>query len=291
MSESNKKSDGLRQRAITATFIVIVMLICLYFQWTFELLFLFITAGCAWELLTMTIERDPFFTLRRVIGTIFCITPFLVSFYLFYLNDADANATLAYWFLPFIAMIFLSFFLLMAFEMFTNSERPLQNMAYIFFAFIYIGLSLPMVHVLAWHSGKFEPYIVLGMVTLNWLNDTGAYIVGSRNGKTPLFTRISPNKTWEGMFGGLLWCLLTGVAMNYILPTSLSLGNWLIMALLVSVFGIIGDLVESMMKRAVGVKDSGRLMPGHGGLLDRFDAFIFAIPFVTVYLLFWVVNF
>jgi phosphatidate cytidylyltransferase len=280
-----------RKRAITATFIVIVMLVCLYFEWTFELMFLFITAGCAWELLTMTIERDRFFTTRRIIGTFFCSVPFLVSFYLFYINDRDANAVISYWFLPFLAIFFLSLFLVMVFEMFTNSERPFQNMAAIFFALIYVGLSLPMVHVLAWHSGKFQPYIILGIVTLNWLSDTGAYVVGSKRGKTPLFTRISPNKTWEGFRGGLIWCMLTGVALNFILPTSLSLLHWVVLALIVSLFGAIGDLVESMMKRAVGAKDSGNLMPGHGGLLDRFDAFLFALPFVTVYLLFVVMNF
>ena len=119
---------------------------------------------------------------------------------------------------------------------------------------------------------------------MTWANDVGAYFVGSKFGKTKLFPRISPKKTWEGSFGGVMMTFLTGWLLSlYIIE--LNLKDWLILALIVSIFGSIGDLVESMLKRSVGVKDSGTILPGHGGFLDRFDAFIFLLPFAACYLL------
>ena len=129
----------------------------------------------------------------------------------------------------------------------------------------------------------FSPNIVAGILFLTWANDSFAYIVGSKIGKTPFFLRISPKKTWEGTIGGAVFCMLTaGIIAQFF--TQLSLLDWLVVGAIVAVFGTIGDLVESLLKRSVGVKDSGSFMPGHGGFLDRFDAFIFCIPFVYFYL-------
>ena len=129
----------------------------------------------------------------------------------------------------------------------------------------------------------FTPNIVAGMLFLTWANDSFAYIIGSKIGKTPFFLRISPKKTWEGTIGGAVMCLLTSAIIAQFF-TQLSLTNWVIIGAIIAVFGTIGDLVESLLKRSVGVKDSGSFMPGHGGFLDRFDAFIFCIPFVYFYL-------
>ncbi|TAK40283.1 MAG: phosphatidate cytidylyltransferase, partial [Saprospiraceae bacterium] len=121
---------------------------------------------------------------------------------------------------------------------------------------------------------------------LTWMNDTGAYIIGSLFGKHLLFSRISPKKTWEGTFGGIAITFLVAF-LFCVFTNELRFRDWIILGAIVSIFGSVGDLVESMLKRSVGVKDSGNLLPGHGGVLDRFDAFIFVLPFAAAYLL-WI---
>ena len=119
---------------------------------------------------------------------------------------------------------------------------------------------------------------------MTWANDTGAYLIGSQIGRTKLFPRISPKKTWEGSAGGVLVTFLAGYLLSRIF-SDISLVDWCVLAGIVSIFGSLGDLVESMLKRSLQIKDSGNLLPGHGGFLDRFDAFIFLLPFAAAYLL------
>ncbi|NNK87673.1 MAG: phosphatidate cytidylyltransferase, partial [Flavobacteriaceae bacterium] len=129
----------------------------------------------------------------------------------------------------------------------------------------------------------YKPQILLGSFILVWTNDSFAYLVGRTLGKQKLFPRISPNKTVEGFLGGLFFsCVASYFIAEY--SGSLSFNNWLILAIIVSVFGTLGDLVESKFKRQAGVKDSGIIMPGHGGLLDRLDSIIFATPFIYLFL-------
>lgn len=136
-----------------------------------------------------------------------------------------------------------------------------------------------------WYA-NIAPYnfhYVLGIILLIWASDTGAYLVGSLIGKNKLYERISPGKTWEGSVGSAI--LNLGCA--YVISTwytELALVHWMIISVLVSVFGTLGDLVESMLKRQAGVKDSGKIMPGHGGILDRFDSLLFVSPFIYAYL-------
>ncbi|MEO0775984.1 MAG: phosphatidate cytidylyltransferase, partial [Bacteroidota bacterium] len=125
---------------------------------------------------------------------------------------------------------------------------------------------------------------VFGLLLLTWSNDTAAYLVGSRIGKTPLFPRISPKKTWEGSLGGVVITFLIAFLISQWFREH-STKQWLVLAGIVAIFGSTGDLVESMLKRSENIKDSGNLLPGHGGVLDRFDAFIFLLPFATAYLL------
>lgn len=132
-------------------------------------------------------------------------------------------------------------------------------------------------------SEKFNAIILLGSFILVWVNDTFAYLVGSNFGKQKLFPSISPKKTVEGFLGGLFFaCIASSIIAHY--TDTLSFTNWLILSIIVSVFGTIGDLVESKFKRQANVKDSGVIMPGHGGLLDRFDSIIFAAPFIYLFL-------
>ena len=135
----------------------------------------------------------------------------------------------------------------------------------------------------------YNPQIIISIFILIWTNDTFAYIIGSKIGKTPLYPKISPKKTWEGTVGGAICCGLAAVLLSKFLigKDSHALGwfEYLMVGFIIGVFGTIGDLIESMFKRNAGIKDSGSFMPGHGGFLDRFDAFIFVIPMVFFYII------
>ncbi len=151
-------------------------------------------------------------------------------------------------------------------------------------AYIAIGLTASTVAYMVAVEG-FDFRVILVMFMMIWLNDTGAYCFGSMLGRHRLFERLSPKKSWEGFFGGLLCSVLTGVGAWYLLPQAqLPLWAWLVMGVLVTVFATWGDLFESLLKRNLGVKDSGNLIPGHGGILDRIDSLLFVAPMVMLML-------
>ncbi|MFT7451963.1 MAG: phosphatidate cytidylyltransferase [Patescibacteria group bacterium] len=258
--------SGLLQRGITAVFFVIVMI-----------------ALCLWEYLSMTLEmkggqaKDQF---RKIIALILGMIPFL-SVAISNLELVDDSLNL---FHILILVVFPTLFLLFIFELFSASKTPFANVAYIILGIVYIGIPFALLVLIAYRTGSFSTNIILGMLLLTWTNDTGAYLVGSQIGKTPLLPRISPKKTWEGSLGGVAVGLLVAYLLSLFFE-DLNLIEWIILAIIVVIFGSIGDLIESMLKRSRGVKDSGTLLPGHGGFLDRFDAFYFLIPFAAAYLL------
>ncbi len=152
--------------------------------------------------------------------------------------------------------------------------------------FIAIPLSLlPSIFIL---GEKFEtvtgPRLILMILIILWIYDTVAYIFGSVFGKHPLYKRLSPGKTWEGSLGGLVFGLATAFVISGYYP-AIHLFHWLVLATIIIIFGTLGDLCESMLKRNAGVKDSGSLLPGHGGILDRFDALFFTAPAIYFYII------
>lgn len=169
-------------------------------------------------------------------------------------------------------------------ELFTKNEAPLLSIACTIIIPFYIALPFSFLHYLAFYSGIYDYSLLIAFFMLIWANDSGAYLVGVNFGRTKLFERISPKKSWEGTIGGFVTTLLISWLISFYI-NSLSLGNWLIIGVIVSVMGTLGDLVESMLKRSVNVKDSGSILPGHGGILDRFDAVIFAAPMMCCYLI------
>jgi phosphatidate cytidylyltransferase len=148
-----------------------------------------------------------------------------------------------------------------------------------FSAFSRTGLDSIMPH----ESIVFSPGIVVGFFLLIWANDTGAYLSGISFGRHKLFERISPKKTWEGFIGGLILAVLVSWLVSGWLGV-VGKFNWVVIAALISIAGTYGDLVESMLKRSLGVKDSGKIMPGHGGFLDRFDSAIISFPLVYLFI-------
>lgn len=172
-------------------------------------------------------------------------------------------------------------------EIYRKKDNTFLSLSVLIFGLIYIAVPYSLSAFLVFpgaNNHQFTPGILLGLLTLIWLNDTGAYVFGMLFGKHRLFERISPKKSWEGAIGGTIVTIVLGYWMNFFAP-SLSRTDWIVLSALVSVFGIYGDLFESLLKRSAGVKDSGTLMPGHGGILDRMDSLLFIIPASVAYLM------
>ncbi|MET4105849.1 phosphatidate cytidylyltransferase [Hymenobacter sp. UYP22] len=163
---------------------------------------------------------------------------------------------------------------------------PFSNVGVALLGLLYVSLPMSLLNVVAFTETGYDYRRIFALLLLVWASDTGAYAAGKTFGKHKLAPKISPGKTWEGAVGGFLLTLAVGWALGYLLP-ELSLTYRLVAAGAVAVFGPLGDLAESMLKRSVGVKDSGRIMPGHGGLLDRFDAFLFILPVLALLQLLW----
>lgn len=163
-----------------------------------------------------------------------------------------------------------------------NQEiNPFANVGINLLGLLYVSLPMSLLNVVAFTETGYDYRRIFALLLLVWSSDIGAYAAGKTFGKNKLAPKISPGKTWEGAIGGFLLTLAMGWALGYLLP-ELSVTYRLVVAAVVAVFGPLGDLAESMLKRSVGVKDSGRIMPGHGGLLDRFDAFLFILPVLAL---------
>lgn len=266
---------------------------------TFYLLFALITAGCLWEFMGLMFAAEGnHLRWRKIAGTVLGMLPFLLygskMFGLFlplpqgalahpYLFVADMSGQASPILLA-IVLLLLLVFLLLLLELFLHSEQPFANIGHYLTGVVYIGVPFTLLIALSSGHDGYAPLRVFGLLLLTWTNDTGAYLVGSQIGKRPFFSRISPKKTWEGTLGGIV--LTFGVSLllaQWI--KDFSTAEWLLLAACVAVFGTLGDLVESMLKRSIHIKDSGSLMPGHGGLLDRFDSFIFVLPFAWFFLM------
>ena len=167
-------------------------------------------------------------------------------------------------------------------ELYRRQANPIADIGATLAGLFYVAFPLALMCHIPTMWGERQPVLMVYYLFMIWANDVFAYLVGMAVGRNPLFERLSPKKTWEGFFGGLVGAVLVGVIGSW--QVGGSPAAWIGFALVAAVTGVLGDLVESMFKRAAGVKDSGSIIPGHGGLLDRFDAMLLSAPFVTVYL-------
>ena len=193
-------------------------------------------------------------------------------------------------FLPYLLFIILT----MIAELYYKAPNPINNWAFTLFAQVYCAGSFSMLNFIGAEPGtpgvmSYTPLFIMAIFIFVWLDDTGAYLVGSLIGKRKLFERISPKKSWEGFFGGLILVLASSQAFAWFDP-EISRLNWLGLATTVVLFGTWGDLVESLLKRTLGVKDSGNILPGHGGMLDRFDSVMLAVPASYIYIELFIRN-
>lgn len=175
------------------------------------------------------------------------------------------------------------FYMLFLLELYQQGEAPFTKVAHTLLGIVYVGGTLSFFVSFGFVGGAYDWHIPFGIFLLIWASDTGAYFAGKAFGRTQLFERISPKKTWEGTVGGALFTLAAAGGMAHYF-SQLNLWQWLVLAAIIIVFGSYGDLIESLLKRSRNKKDSGFLLPGHGGFLDRFDSLLYASPFIAVFL-------
>ena len=267
------------QRAITGVIFVAVLIGCIIGgPLPFGILFCLISALATVEFCQLMNQQQGVH-INRNICTLGSITLFL-CFFFYGMNPAETNI-----FIPYLAILIYLFIS----ELYLKKENPINNWAYAMFSQLYVALPFALLNVLAFQTTPTETisqYLFifpLSIFIFNWMNDTGAYCTGVLFGKHPLFKRISPKKSWEGSIGGAVFCMAAAFALAHFFPIY-STGEWIGLSLTVVVFGTWGDLTESLMKRQLGIKDSGNILPGHGGILDRFDSAMLAIPAAVVYL-------
>lgn len=201
--------------------------------------------------------------------------------------DSVGVASLAFAWLGFPLILWLCIFIArMVMELYLKNEKPIQCLAISLMTQLYIGMPLA---IMTFIGNRFGLHLILAVFLMIWINDTGAFIVGSACGRNRLFERISPKKSWEGFFGGLAFNLLTGwlfaIGGGRFWDVDWGVPTWLLFGATVTVFATWGDLIESLVKRSLNIKDSGHLIPGHGGILDRIDSLLLVMPAVLIFLL------
>ena len=252
-------------------------------QWSFGALLLLILVGGQTEFYKLA--RETGLSPQRWMGLAVGVLLFALNFIVFRqfsrsVTDEAGGAVL--YLLLYIGLLLPTLFVC---ELFRRSATPLANLGATLLGVLYVAVPLSLllyVPVLA-GDGVWRPETVLCYIFIIWANDVFAYLVGMTFGRHRLCARLSPKKSWEGFFGGLAGAVVTGLAAAYALDANYWV--WGGLALVASLSGVAGDLVESMFKREAGVKDSGQVIPGHGGVLDRFDALLLSAPYVFLYLL------
>lgn len=267
-------------RTLTGIIIVAIQVLCTYLS-PFSLagLFLLFTALAVNEFLGILSKKATVEVNRPIIIVGSCYL-----FFAFWINSITKGEMLLL-FVPYLAFLLYCYIK----ELYNHSGNPITNLGAIMLSQMYIALPLSLINLLAFN--EFECFdtqapfyaIPLSIYIFIWINDTGAYLSGSLLGRHKLFPRISPKKSWEGSIGGALLTIIAAIVITRFY-TFLTLWQWIGMALIVVIFGTFGDLTESMIKRQLNLKDSGNILPGHGGILDRLDSMLLAIPAAVLYL-------
>lgn len=281
-----EKQKNLIVRSITGVLFVAVMVAGFLNPRAMILLFTLITGLTMWEYTGLVNDNAAYVQVNRFISTV-------AGVYLFIAVAAWRTGIVS----NFIVMVpyVLTIVYLLISELYANTKNAINDWAYTMFGQVYIAMGFSLINILAFEmapdgSGvSYDMLLPLSVFVFLWVNDSGAYCAGSLLGKHKLFPRISPGKTWEGSIGGGILVIIVAAIIGYLANKgaethTLSMVGWIGLGLVVVVFGTWGDLVESLFKRTLGVKDSGSILPGHGGMMDRFDSSLMAIPAAVVYL-------
>lgn len=280
-----EKQKNLIVRTITGVLFVAILVTCFLKPEAMVFLFALITGLTIWEFTGLVNEQEDVQTNRFIctaagVYLFLAVAGFCTGF------TPSQSFTPAVLFIPYLVTIIY----LIVSELFLMEKNPVHDWAYTMLSQMYIALPFSTINVLAFQetpNGPVYNYLLpLSVFIFLWVNDTGAYCTGSLFGRHKLFPRVSPGKSWEGSIGGAVFVIIAAIIISLLSGdgnTPLSIGVWIGLGLVVVVFGTLGDLVESLLKRTLGVKDSGNILPGHGGMLDRFDSSLMAIPASVVY--------
>lgn len=273
MTKTISKYNNLTQRIVTGVLGAagIITGVCVS-EYTYYLIFLII---CLFSLLEFykLVGLDGMLP-QKTFGTLCGVLIFTLSFLI-----EKRDISYRYYFLiyPLVSCIYMI-------KLYKKFERkPFTNIAFTFLGIFYVAVPFTLLNIAAFEDGIYNYQIVFGCLFILWASDTGAYFAGTFFGRRKLFERISPKKSWEGFFGGAALALIFAYGLSVYFH-SLILTQWLIVGLLIIVGGTFGDLVESLLKRSIEIKDSGNSLPGHGGFLDRFDGLLISAPFIVAYL-------
>ena len=267
------KYNNLTQRVITGAIGAGVIISGVYYsEWLFFAIFFFITIMTQLEFYQL-IFRDGYIPLK----TYGSVSGALIFTLFFFVERGDFPIQYLFLIFPLLSGIYL----IKLYK--KNEEKPFSNIAMTFLGIIYVAIPISLFSLVAFPvPGQYTHEIIIGIMFILWASDSGAYFAGSRFGKRKLFERISPKKSWEGSLGGAVLAFTVAYILSQYFQTLTQL-EWFVVTGLIIVSGTYGDLVESLFKRSIQIKDSGTTLPGHGGFLDRFDSLLIAIPFIITY--------
>lgn len=258
----------LTTRALTGVIFLVLMISGIYFSyWSAFILFLIITSLGTLEFLSLNPEKMTLF--KKLVA--FILNGILMS-------GLVVSSELYSYDVLGIAIILFSFSILFSL-LFASQRKSLNDWSSVFFSFVYVTFPFLALFSLGFSYGEYQFNSILAVFIILWCSDTGAYMFGKFLGKHKFLPEVSPKKTWEGFVGGAVISILAAFILYYKGWISFQI-PWYALALLISIFGAFGDLFQSQLKRLKGVKDSGNLMPGHGGILDRFDGLLFCVPII-----------
>lgn len=282
--EKKSKLSNLITRTITGVLFVTCVVVSFLDPVAMEALFALVTGLSLWEYCGL-VNQEKGVQVNRFISTV-------AGVYLFFATGGFCSGMVPTGavFIPYLLTVIYLFIS----ELYTGSENAIEDWAHTMLGQMYIALPFSTINMLAFNGGPngqtvYNYIVPLCVFIFLWTNDTGAYCSGSLFGKHKLFPRISPGKTWEGSIGGGLLVLVAAAIVYHFFPhieseMGMSLPEWMGLGIVIVMFGTWGDLVESLFKRTLGIKDSGNILPGHGGMLDRFDSSLMAMPAAVVYL-------
>lgn len=272
MKSTLNSLSNLQQRIIAAIFgVAIILSAILYSEWTFILLFSAISILTQLEFYKLLglDGNQPLTYYGTMCGIFINIITFLI--------EKEVVGFQNYFLIsPLVTMIFFI-------KLYKKRDlKPFQNIAFTFLGIIYVAIPFSLLSVLAMRGGKYNYEIVLGCLFLLWATDIGAYFAGTYFGRRKLFERVSPKKSWEGAVGGALLAAIVAFVLGIYFKTHHP-WEWYCIGALMVVSSTLGDLVESLFKRSIAIKDSGSTIPGHGGFLDRFDGLLLSTPFIVTF--------
>jgi phosphatidate cytidylyltransferase len=279
VTEKIKSYSNLVQRIITAVIGAAAVVAGIMFsEWTYFLIFFIITGLTLWEFYKLAgldgmLPQKSFGTLLGLL--IFCLS--------FFIERGDISYRYYFVFFPLLSCVYMI-------KLYKKFERkPFTNIAFTFLGIFYVAIPFALLNIATFENRAYDYQIIFGCLFILWASDTGAYFAGTFFGRRKLFERISPKKSWEGFIGGAILAFIFAYSLPYFFyaighPPTIQSWQWIVIGVIIIVGGTFGDLVESLLKRSIEIKDSGTTLPGHGGFLDRFDGLLISAPFIVAFL-------